>query len=53
MVQGKKLGIQGDIVVADRVENLSSGIVFAPTNFIENMNFFADFEKSVQASVSM
>ncbi|WP_157860404.1 hypothetical protein [Methanosarcina acetivorans] len=27
--RGKKLGIQGDIVVADRVENLSSGIVFA------------------------
>jgi len=26
--RGKKLGIQGNIVVADRVENLSSGIVF-------------------------
>lgn len=26
--RGKKLGIQGNIVVAERVENLSSGIVF-------------------------
>jgi len=26
---GKKLGVQGNIVVADRVENVSSGIVFA------------------------
>lgn len=26
---GKKLGIQGNVVVADRVENLSSGIVFS------------------------
>jgi hypothetical protein len=26
--QGKKLGIQGNVVVADRVENLNSGIVF-------------------------
>ncbi len=28
---GKKLGIQGNVVVADRVENLSSGIVFENT----------------------
>lgn len=27
--QGKKLGIQGNVVVADRIENLSSGIVFS------------------------
>ena len=27
--QGKKLGIQGNVVVADRVENLSSGLVFS------------------------
>jgi hypothetical protein len=27
--QGKKLGIQGNVVVADKVENLSSGIVFS------------------------
>ena len=27
--QGKKIGIQGNVVVADRVENLSSGLVFS------------------------
>lgn len=27
--QGKRLGIQGNVVVADRVENLSSGLVFS------------------------
>jgi hypothetical protein len=27
--KGKKLGIQGNVVVADRVENLSSGLVFS------------------------
>lgn len=27
--RGKKLGIQGNVVVADRIENLSSGIVFS------------------------
>lgn len=27
--RGKRLGIQGNVVVADRVENLSSGIVFS------------------------
>jgi hypothetical protein len=26
--RGKKLGVQADVVVAERVENLSSGIVF-------------------------
>jgi len=26
--RGKKLGIQGNVVIAERVENLSSGIVF-------------------------
>ena len=26
--RGKKLGVQGNVVVADRVENVSSGIVF-------------------------
>lgn len=27
--KGKKLGIQGNVVVADRIENLSSGILFS------------------------
>lgn len=27
--RGKKLGIQGNVVVADRIENLSSGLVFS------------------------
>jgi len=27
--RGKKLGVQGNVVVADRVENLSSGLVFS------------------------
>lgn len=27
--RGKRLGIQGNVVVADRVENLSSGIIFS------------------------
>jgi hypothetical protein len=27
--RGKKLGIQGNVVVADRVEDLSSGVVFS------------------------
>ena len=27
--RGKKLGIQGNVVIADRIENLSSGLVFS------------------------
>ena len=27
--KGKKLGIQGNVVVADRIENLSSGLLFS------------------------
>lgn len=27
--KGKKLGIQGNVVIADRIENLSSGLVFS------------------------
>ncbi|AKB45891.1 hypothetical protein MSKOL_0114 [Methanosarcina sp. Kolksee] len=27
--KGKRLGIQGNVVVADRIENLSSGLVFS------------------------